>query len=397
MPGKFVVKKGPTGKFRFSPLDQRPGCRLERGVRDEARCPVRRRIGAEARRRREIVDTTVAVASAEAGGEAAAKPAAKKPAAKKPAAKKPAAKKPAARKYQAGPTPGRGAGPAPVSRSAASEAPDRERVGALHPLRLPAGGERLEVVGHHLTDLPPDLGHVPGPVGGEDRAGRRPGRLSWRDRLLGEDVDRGPDVPARSGVEERRPVDDRGARDSTTTEPAAIASKHAADRADVLGRDGGEDEDDLAAGEELEKRHRLDPERAQLVGGEPRIVREQLAAEGPEQRQQRAGEVAATDESDRLAGEEERAAVGAVVEHRLAACADLGVTTGNVPGRGERHPERELRDRLAEHRADSEHLDPAGEARGVVDVREEVALDVEHGLETSERARAGLPEARSGR
>ena len=111
-------------------------------------------------------------------------------------------------------------------------------------------------------------------------------------------------------------------------------------------------------------------------------MREQLAAEGPEQRQQRAGEVAATDESDRLAGEEERAAVGAVVEHRLAACADLGVPTGNVPGRGERHPERELRDRLAEHRADSEHLDPTGEACGVVDVRQEVTLDVEHGLET---------------
>ncbi len=28
-----------------------------------------------------------------------------------------------------------------------------------------------------------------------------------------------------------------------------------------------------------------------------------------------------------------------------------------------------------------EHLDPAGEAGGVVDVRQEVALDVEHGLE----------------
>ena len=185
---------------------------------------------------------------------------------------------------------------------------------------------------------------------------------------------------------------------STTTEPGAIASKHSpADRADVLRRHGGEDEDDLAAGEEVEESYWLDAERAHRLVGQPGIVREQLAAEGPEQRQQRAGQVAAADEPDRLAGEQERDAVDAVVEHRLAARANLGVATRNVSRCGERHPERELRDRLAEHRADSEHLDPAGEARGVVDVRKEVALDVEHGFELQSAREPVCREARSGR
>ena len=142
---------------------------------------------------------------------------------------------------------------------------------------------------------------------------------------------------------------------------------------------------------------RLDAERRQSIVGEPGIVREQLAAERPQQRQQRAGEVAAADEADRLAGEQERAAVDAVVEHRLGARANLGIAAGNVAGGSERHPERELCDRLAEDRADPQHLDPAGEAGGVVDVRQEVALDVEHGLEAVARARAGRPGARSGR
>jgi len=107
-------------------------------------------------------------------------------------------------------------------------------------------------------------------------------------------------------------------------------------------------------------------------------VREQLAAERPQQRQQRPGQVAAADEADRLAGQQERAAVDAVVEHRLGARANLGVAAGNVARGSERHPECELCDRLAEDRADAQHLDPAGEAGGVVDVRQEVALDVEH-------------------
>ena len=169
---------------------------------------------------------------------------------------------------------------------------------------------------------------------------------------------------------------------STTTEPGAIASKHAAPIEPTFSVVTGERmKTTLLRAKSSRRATGSTPSCRQSVVGEPGIVREQLAAERPQQRQQRAGEVAAADDADRLAGEQERAAVDAVVEHRLGARANLGIATGNVAGGGERHPERELRDRLAEHRADPEHLDPAGEAGGVVDVREEVALDVEHRVE----------------
>src|SRR6185312_10507867 len=76
---------------------------------------------------------------------------------------------------------------------------------------------------------------------------------------------------------------------------------------------------------------------------------------------------------------EERAAVRTFVEERLRAGADLRIPTWNVAGCGEREPERHLRDGLPEDRADPEYVDPTLEAGGVVDVREEVAFDVEHG------------------
>ena len=92
MPGKFVVKKGPTGKFRFSLLSTNGQVVVSSEAYETKRAALNgvasvQKLAAGAK----IVDTTVAVA-------AVAKPAAKKPAAKKPAAKKPAARKPAARK-----------------------------------------------------------------------------------------------------------------------------------------------------------------------------------------------------------------------------------------------------------------------------------------------------------
>ena len=91
MPGKFVVKKGPTGKFRFSLLSTNGQVVASSEAYETKRAAMSgvasvQKLAADAK----IVDTTVAVA-------AAAKPAAK-PAAKKPAARKPAAKKSAARR-----------------------------------------------------------------------------------------------------------------------------------------------------------------------------------------------------------------------------------------------------------------------------------------------------------
>ena len=97
MPGKFVVKKGPTGKFRFSLLSTNGQVVASSEAYETKRAALNgvasvQKLAAGAK----IVDTTVAVAAAPPKP-AAKKPAAK-PAAKKPAAKKPAARKPAARK-----------------------------------------------------------------------------------------------------------------------------------------------------------------------------------------------------------------------------------------------------------------------------------------------------------
>jgi uncharacterized protein YegP (UPF0339 family) len=102
MPGKFVVKKGPTGKFRFSLLSTNGQVVASSEAYETKRAALSgvasvQKLAAAAK----IVDTTVAAVAAPpkpAAKKPAAKPAAKKPAAKKPAARKPAAKKPAARK-----------------------------------------------------------------------------------------------------------------------------------------------------------------------------------------------------------------------------------------------------------------------------------------------------------
>ena len=102
MPGKFVVKKGPTGKFRFSLLSTNGQVVASSEAYETKRAALSgvasvQKLAAGAK----VVDTTVAAVAAPpkpAAKKPAAKPAAKKPAAKKPAARKPAAKKPAARR-----------------------------------------------------------------------------------------------------------------------------------------------------------------------------------------------------------------------------------------------------------------------------------------------------------
>lgn len=100
MPGKFVIKKGPTGKFRFSLVSTNGQIVASSQAYENKGAAMRgvvsvQKLAAGAT----IVDTTVAApAPVKPTPKPAAKPAAKKPAAKKAAAKKPAAKKPAARK-----------------------------------------------------------------------------------------------------------------------------------------------------------------------------------------------------------------------------------------------------------------------------------------------------------
>ena len=90
MPGKFVLKKGPTGKFRFSLLSTNGQIVASSQAYENKAAALRgiasvQKLAGDAR----IVDTTVAAAApAKAAPKPAAKPAAKKPAARKPAAKK---------------------------------------------------------------------------------------------------------------------------------------------------------------------------------------------------------------------------------------------------------------------------------------------------------------------
>ena len=95
MPGKFVVKKGPTGKFRFSLLSTNGQVVAASEAYETKRAALSgvaavQKLAAGAK----IVDTTVAAAAAKPKP---AKPAARKPAAAKAAAKKPA-RKPAAKR-----------------------------------------------------------------------------------------------------------------------------------------------------------------------------------------------------------------------------------------------------------------------------------------------------------
>ena len=105
MPGKFVVKKGPTGKFRFSLVSTNGQVVVSSEAYETKRAAMAgvasvQKLAAGAT----IVDTTAAAAPPAkaapkpAAKKPAARPAAKKPAAGKPAARKPAAKKPAAKK-----------------------------------------------------------------------------------------------------------------------------------------------------------------------------------------------------------------------------------------------------------------------------------------------------------
>ena len=105
LPGKFVIKKGPTGKFRFSLLSTNGQVVASSEAYETKRAALSgvasvQKLAAGAG----IVDTTVASAAPAKAARPAAKPA-KKPAAKKPVARKPArkpaAKKPAAKRTAA--------------------------------------------------------------------------------------------------------------------------------------------------------------------------------------------------------------------------------------------------------------------------------------------------------
>ena len=105
MPAKFVVQKGPTGKFRFNLLSTNGQViASSQTYESKASCMAGLRAVQKNAAGAAVDDRTVAAKPAAAAAKPAVrkapakKPAVKKPAAKRAAPKKPAAKKPAARK-----------------------------------------------------------------------------------------------------------------------------------------------------------------------------------------------------------------------------------------------------------------------------------------------------------
>jgi hypothetical protein len=87
MPGKFVVKKGTTGKFRFSLVSTNGQIVATSEAYETKRAAMNgiasvKRIAGDA-----LIEDTTAAKPATAAAKPAAKPAAKRPAARKPAAK----------------------------------------------------------------------------------------------------------------------------------------------------------------------------------------------------------------------------------------------------------------------------------------------------------------------
>jgi uncharacterized protein YegP (UPF0339 family) len=107
VPAKFVLKKGTTGKFRFSLLSTNGQVVATSEAYETKRAALGGIASVQKIAAGAAVDDQTVPAPKAAPGKAAAKPAAKKPAAKpaarKPAARATAAKKPAAKKPAAKP------------------------------------------------------------------------------------------------------------------------------------------------------------------------------------------------------------------------------------------------------------------------------------------------------
>ena len=114
--------------------------------------------------------------------------------------------------------------------------------------------------------------------------------------------------------------------------------------------------------------------------GQPRVVGANAAAERRQQPRELAPEVAEPDDADVAAGQQEAAAVGLELVG-LGAGAHGTVRGGDAAREVDGHAERRLGHGGGEGGAGHQDMDPAREARVVVDVAQEVALDVDDGPE----------------
>jgi hypothetical protein len=195
-------------------------------------------------------------------------------------------------------------------------------------------------------------------------------------RLLGPHVGRRAEASRGHELDERVEVDDAGA--AHEQQHAARADElqlRAAQEPLVVGGDRGEDEDH-ALPEDLVERRRLGIVAPDQVVGQPRVVHPDRRVERRDEAAQLTPEVAEADDADRAAGHQERVLV-ALQAVGLGAGAHGAVSVRDPARKVDRHAEGRLGHRQSEGRARVEHVDAAVERRGVVDVREEVALDVD--------------------
>ena len=97
--------------------------------------------------------------------------------------------------------------------------------------------------------------------------------------------------------------------------------------------------------------------------------------ERSQQRQQSAAQIAESHEGERLAVQEKRIVVVAL---EFLADPQRGIGLVHAPREGNRHRQGQLGDRLRIDRRGGEHRNFAPVTLGIVDVRQEIALDVEH-------------------
>ena len=219
MPGKFVVKKGPTGKFRFTLLSTNGQVVASSEAYETKRAALSgvasvQKLAAGAK----IVDTTVAVAAAaEAGGEAGRQEARCEEAGREEAGGQEACGEEARRPQDSQSRLNRGgaidasASGQPIGRERSRL--DGERVGALHAL----GSRPAASASRSSATISPTCRQISGTfparwaeriVPGVVRAGSAAGIGSSGNTSIAARI-----CPRGRSVEQRRPVDDRGARD----------------------------------------------------------------------------------------------------------------------------------------------------------------------------------------
>ena len=124
---------------------------------------------------------------------------------------------------------------------------------------------------------------------------------------------------------------------------------------------------------------------------DPRIVNEDLAGKRSEQRQQCSAEIAKADQREWLSLQEKRIVIVAL---ELLTHPNGRVSLVHPSREGNGHAQHHFRNGSRVDRRGREHRNPPAVAFGVVDVREEIAFDIEDRAQARSAIEAGFVEGR---